>query len=123
MISRAKVKKMVIKQNEMSIQVRPNLKGGKGNINFVNLVDVESMKNCRLMTKMTIPVGASIGEHKHESETEYYLIQSGCVKVIDDQIENIVGTGDVVITDSGCSHSIINIGDAPAIIIAIIITY
>ena len=56
---------MVIKNSEMKTQIRHELKGGNGDIHFLNYADCSEFKNCRLLSEMTIPVNASIGEHTH----------------------------------------------------------
>lgn len=59
---------MVIKKENMSTVVRSRLKGGMGDISFLNFADCKYFRNCRLLSEMTLPVGASIGEHTHENE-------------------------------------------------------
>lgn len=48
---------MVVKRKTMSTEIRQNLKGGVGDISFVYMADKSQMKNCRLMSEMTVPVG------------------------------------------------------------------
>jgi mannose-6-phosphate isomerase-like protein (cupin superfamily) len=114
---------MIIKQNEMSTEIRPNMRGGNGNIKITNIVNKEDLKNARLLAYINIPVNASIGDHEHKDETEYYIILKGKGQVIDDGKMKTVTEGDVVITGGGASHSIENIGDIELKMIAIIITY
>ena len=68
---------MVVKLNNMEKQVRSELKGGKGDIHFLNCVSKDTIPNCRLLSYMTIPPEGSIGEHEHVEETECYVIKSG----------------------------------------------
>ena len=52
---------MVVKLNNMEKQVRSELKGGKGDIHFLNCVSKDTIPNCRLLSYMTIPPeGSSI---------------------------------------------------------------
>ena len=51
---------MVYKKENMTTSVRSNLKGGEGDISFINFADCTDFKNCRLLSQMTIPVGGSI---------------------------------------------------------------
>ena len=74
---------MVVKLNNMEKQVRSELKGGKGDIHFLNCVSKDTIPNCRLLSYMTIPPEGSIGEHEHVEETECYVIKSGKGVVID----------------------------------------
>ena len=60
---------MVVKLNNMEKQVRSELKGGKGDIHFLNCVSKDTIPNCRLLSYMTIPPEGSIGEHEHVEET------------------------------------------------------
>lgn len=46
---------MVVKLNNMEKQVRSELKGGKGDIHFLNCVSKDTIPNCRLLSYMTIP--------------------------------------------------------------------
>lgn len=46
---------MVVKPNNMEKQVRSELKGGKGDIHFLNCVSKDTIPNCRLLSYMTIP--------------------------------------------------------------------
>lgn len=89
---------MVIKNSEMKTQVRHELKGGNGDIHFLNYADCSEFKNCRLLSEMTIPVNASIGEHTHIEETEYYIVLSGKGLVVDNGSEKVVEDGDLIVT-------------------------
>jgi len=82
---------MVIKNSEMKTQIRHELKGGNGDIHFLNYADCSEFKNCRLLSEMTIPVNASIGEHTHIAETEYYtwIIHGVAVKVAESYIVTV----------------------------------
>lgn len=112
---------MVIKTSNMEKQVRSELKGGKGDIHFLNCVNKDTIPNCRLLSFMTIPPKCSIGEHEHVKETECYVIQSGEGLIIDNGKEYQVVAGDVVLTGDGDKHSVFNKGDAPLEILAFIV--
>lgn len=114
---------MVVKRKMMSTEIRQNLKGGVGDISFVYMADKSQMKNCRLMSEMTVPVGASIGKHTHLNETEFYILIDGKGQAIDNGSEYIVEAGDLIMTSHGESHELHNIGNIPLRIIAIIVTY
>jgi mannose-6-phosphate isomerase-like protein (cupin superfamily) len=114
---------MVIKRSEMQIEEIPQMKGGEGTAVMVHIVNKEQLKNARLMSECTLAPGCSIGEHKHDNETEYFIIIHGSGTVIDDRVEKKVKAGDVIVTGNGSSHSIINTGSEPLVFHAIIITY
>ena len=99
------------------------MRGGEGSAEFVHLVDCEQEKNLRLMSELTLQPGCSIGNHCHESETEYYIILSGSGTVNDNGSEMQVNAGDVIITGNGASHSISNTSSALLVFLAVIVTY
>jgi len=114
---------MIIHRNEMKIEVKERMRGGLGNTTLVHFVDGGTMKNARLLSEITLPPGASIGEHIHDKETEYYIILEGTGVVADDGVDKPVVPGDVVVTGNGAGHSIANNGSMPLKLIAVIITY
>lgn len=113
---------MVAKRKNMLYEVRSKLKDGNGDISCINL-DCTNEKNCRLMSQMTVPVSASIGNHTHINETEYYIILEGKGLATDNGTQHTVEKGDIVVTKHGDNHSLENIGDMPLKLLAIIITY
>ncbi len=113
---------MIISRKEMKVELRDKMMGGEGTVTLVHFVDGASMKNARLFSEVTLPPGASVGEHRHDLETEYYTILEGTGVVMDNGVKKCVKSGDVVITGNGASHSIKNTGNIPLKLHAIIIT-
>ena len=107
----------------MNTEIKKNMRGGEGEITLLHMVEKERMKNARLLSKITIPPGAGIGEHEHVNETEYYIILKGMGIVNDDGVEKEAIPGSVIITGGGAKHSIKNTGNTDLEMIAVIITY
>ena len=114
---------MIIERNEMKSEIREKMRGGEGNTEILHLIDCKDEKNIRLLAEVTLKPGASAGNHKHESETEYYIILSGNGTVNDDGIDKPVKAGDLIVTGNGASHSISNTGTIPLVFHAVIVTY
>ena len=114
---------MIRRKEDMNIEIRENMRGGDGQIKITNIVKKEELRNARLLAYLNIPQNASIGDHEHKEETEYYIILDGKGQVKDNGILHEVNKGDVVITGGGASHSIKNIGNIELKILAVIITY
>jgi len=114
---------MIIHRNEMKVEERERLWNGEGITRLLHLVDGSTQKNARLFAEITLNPGCSIGDHKHDSETEYYFILSGTGIVNDDGKEVHVKQGDSIITGNGASHSIKNSGSVPLVFHAVIVTY
>ena len=114
---------MVIQRDRMKTEIKEKLRGGEGNTQLLHLVDCENEKNIRMLAEMTLQPGCSIGTHRHDSETEYFIILSGSGTVNDNGTEVQVKAGDSIITVSGESHSLRNTGTVPLVFHAIIVTY
>jgi mannose-6-phosphate isomerase-like protein (cupin superfamily) len=114
---------MVIHRNEMKSEDKEKMRGGEGTATLTYLVDCENEKNIRMLAEITLPPGASIGPHKHDAETEYFLIFSGSGMVNDNGAEVPVKAGDAVITGNGAFHSIKNTGAVPLVLHAAVVTY
>jgi mannose-6-phosphate isomerase-like protein (cupin superfamily) len=114
---------MVIHRNEMKSETKEKRQGGEGTVFYTYLADCEEEKNIRMLAEITLPPGASIGPHRHDSETEYYIILSGSGTVIDNDAGVPVQGGDLVITGNGASHGIKNTGSVPLVFHSVIVTY
>ena len=114
---------MIIRSKDMRIQVRSQMKGGLGDVTIRHLVECDDETNVRFIGEMTLPQGASIGDHAHETETEYYIITEGIGMVFDGGEDHKVVKGDVIVTGRGASHRIRNAGHTPLKVMAFIVTY
>lgn len=114
---------MIIRRDEMKTEDKERLRDGEGNSHLTYLLDASTEKNAKLFAELILEPGCSIGNHRHDSETEYYFILSGTGTVNDDGKEVQVSMGDSVITGNGASHSIKNTGSVPLVFYAIIITH
>jgi mannose-6-phosphate isomerase-like protein (cupin superfamily) len=112
---------MYIKRSEMTVEDKEKLRGGEGVARFTHLVPAELLRHAKLFSEIRLPPGASIGYHRHDGETEYYVFLSGTGVVNDNGDERVVSPGDVTITGSGCSHSLANKGSEDLVLYALII--
>jgi mannose-6-phosphate isomerase-like protein (cupin superfamily) len=114
---------MINLRGSMKTGTKEKLRGGEGTVHFTYLADCEEEKNIRMLAELALPPGASIGYHRHDNETEYFLILSGAGEVNDNGTVRPVKTGDAIITGNGASHSIKNTGSIPLVFHAAIVTY
>jgi mannose-6-phosphate isomerase-like protein (cupin superfamily) len=114
---------MIIRKNEMQSEEKTNVHGGSGKIHFTYLAPNETLRPLRLLSEVSLEPGATLGFHKHENETEFYLITGGSGVVNDNGVEKPVRSGDTVVTGWGNSHSITNTGKRSLDLYAIIVTY
>ena len=100
---------MVRKFSEMSVETRDKMRGGEGAVTIRHyFTPAEFGAKMRLCALLTIPPGASIGEHPHEGEDEVYLILRGSGVVREQDGNHRVTAGDAVLTGKGASHAIAN---------------
>ena len=112
---------MVIKSGKMRIEKKVNMRGGKGEIEIVHLLEKDMLKGkSRLFAKIKVPPHSSIGLHKHENEFEIFYVLSGEGVFYDNGEKVPVQAGDVCFTDSGESHSIENTSDKDLELLAVI---
>ncbi len=111
---------MVYRSEDHKRETREKMRGGEGVVSLTHLVPEERLHHARLVARIEIPVGASIGSHFHESEVEYYIILEGEGQVIEGEKSVSVGPGDVVVTGPQEGHSIRNTGSQPLVFVAVI---
>jgi mannose-6-phosphate isomerase-like protein (cupin superfamily) len=112
---------MIKTAKDMRIEERDNMRNGPGHVVIQHIVENEQLHHARLFSTITLLAGDGIGQHTHTDETEYYYILEGIGKVVEDDGEKTVSSGDVVITGNGESHSITNTGTEPLKFVAVII--
>lgn len=110
-------------RNEYVTEQRGQMRGGDGTVTIKNWVSGgEKPANVRLAGVLELPVGASIGTHRHEGEAEIFHVISGEAEYSDNGRNVKVGAGDVMICYSGEEHSVKNTGDDTLLINAVIVT-
>lgn len=92
-------------------EIQEKCHGGSGSIVFREIFANKDFKSqLEFLHETYIKPRSTIGYHKHEGNEEiYYIVDGEGLMVVDDE-EKIVGPGDAVITQSGSSHSLKNMG-------------
>ena len=109
----------IIEQNTVSAK---NKAGGKGEIFITHLLTPKELAGkCAMFASVRIPVGASLGVHQHNGNTETYHILQGTATYTDNGETYTVKAGDTTFCADGDTHGIENIGDEDLIFIALII--
>ncbi len=108
----------------MREEIREAMRGGKGTVGIRHLFEPgEYQGHARLMAKITLPPGASIGLHEHKEEEELFYIVKGRGLVTDEGKTREVGPGDAIMTGGGNNHAIENVGSEELEFVAVILTY
>lgn len=112
---------MKIAKSEQIDEVREHMRGGDGNVLIHHIAQGDNLPaNCRMVSRITLLPGCSIGEHTHTNESELFYILSGHAEMTDDGKAITLEPGDTCITNNA-SHSIRCAGQEPVEILAAII--
>ena len=107
---------------ENRLDLRPNLRGGNGDIKMYHLFEEnELMGKAKMCTRMVVEPGCSIGSHPHNPEAEIYYVAKGELEMDDDGVTCIMREGDIMITGNGAVHGLNNKSDKTAEVFAIIL--
>ena len=115
---------MIRTSEQMVSEIKESLRGGKGSVTITNLlVPGEFKGKARLIARITIEPGCSIGYHIHENEEEIYYILSGVAEYDDNGTVCRLAAGDVSVTLGGEFHGIANPGSEKLELLATILLY
>ena len=112
---------MIRKMADMRLQERPNVCGGDGVLHARHLVEAsESAGKASLCCVMTIDPGCSIGRHPRGPDAEMYYSPEGELEGKENDQVVTLCAGDVMFTSFGDVHSVRNVTDKPAKMLAVV---
>lgn len=115
---------MIRKAKDIKSEIRHQMRGGKESVTIRHFFSKDELSaKCRLCGRLVLPPGASIGMHKHEMEDEVFIIERGKGILDDGHSQTNVESGDVILTGNGAEHALINNGNEPLELIAVIMGY
>lgn len=113
---------MFKKKDSLVVTTSEKPRGGSGVISITKVLDgVDTDGKIKILTRVVIPVGASIGRHQHVDDSEMYYVIAGAGRVLDDNENHEINVGDVLYTRKNGWHSIENIGHTELVFIALIL--
>ncbi|HHZ20487.1 MAG TPA: cupin domain-containing protein [Firmicutes bacterium] len=106
----------------LEVEYREKMRGGDGTVAIRHLFPKDELgPHCRMMARITLPPGASIGPHDHTGERELYHIIRGKACLEENGKTYTMVPGDSSITGGGGVHALRNIGDEPLELLAVIV--
>ncbi len=115
---------MIRKAEQMAYEIKESLRGGNGCVKLTTLLSPgEYQGKARMVARITIGPGCSIGPHVHEGEEEIFYILSGAADFDDNGTVQRLNPGDVCLTVGGERHSIANAGSETLELLATILLY
>ena len=113
---------MIIKAIDLPAEQREHMRGGEGTVRISHAATAEALPpGLRLHAQLTLPAGASIGEHTHEHETELFYVLQGEGEMLQDGAWLPLSPGDATSTGGGQSHALRNTGALPFVLMATIV--
>lgn len=114
---------MIRRNEDMIKEIREQMRDGKGCVKVTHLFKKDELhgKAARLIAKLTLNPGCSIGLHPHEKDEEIFYVIKGKGRVDDNGKTYEISAGDATLTGGGETHSIENIGTEPLEVMAVIL--
>ena len=113
---------MVRRKEEIRVRRVEHAQGGKGAVTFTDfLLPEDAPGHGRVISKLVIPPGASIGPHTHSGEFEAFYVLDGEATVNDNGREVVLHPGDMHLCPNGQSHGTANHGERDLTLIALIL--
>lgn len=96
-------------KNDQKIEIRSDVRGGKGELPFCHLFSADQLGGrADMMARITLQPGQSIGVHPHIKNAEAYYVLKGTVTVTEDGEERTLTVGDAEFCADGHTHAIEN---------------
>ncbi len=114
---------MFFKLQEMKGTRREHIQNGHGGAMFYSCMAPEEKpagSRLKMVARIELDPGASVGEHEHKGDEEVYIVLSGRGDFTDDEKSHEVGPGDIMVTLDGHRHSLMNTGTKPLVFVAVI---
>jgi mannose-6-phosphate isomerase-like protein (cupin superfamily) len=113
---------MIRRAAELRVDKKQHEQGGKGTVEIRQICSPEEMRHrARLCGVIHVDPGCSIGLHRHVDEDEYFYVIQGRALVMDGNVPEHLGPGDVHVLRDGESHSLENVGVDPLEVMAVIL--
>lgn len=116
---------MIRRDGEYKSEFREEMRGGTGSVKIEELwaPGTEMRSKNRMVSRLTLKPGDSIGFHPHDAEDEIFFVIKGRAEANDNGNLVELGVGDTILTGNGDGHAIRCIGDEPLELIAVITAY
>lgn len=115
---------MVKRKDELTVIRNEHMKGGNKTVLITKAVEQDEINGkSRLIAKITLEPGASIGEHTHLDEEEIFYIIKGSATYNDNGTVVTLNEGDSCACLGGQSHSISNDTNEVCELMAVILLY
>jgi len=112
---------MIKNAHEVIPEVAESVRGGQGIAYAHKLLDIFPGSAIKSIGLVRLEAGASVGEHSHTNEEDFYFCVSGTGVVLDNGVEYPFTPGTLQITRHGESQAIRNTGETELIFLGALI--
>ena len=115
---------MIKRKASMETDIRERMREGSGEVEIQHIFKKEELKGkTRLVARLTLRQGCSIGTHAHEKEEEIFYVLKGEGVATENGETFILKEGDAMVTGNGASHAIENQSERPLELFAAILLF
>lgn len=112
---------MIVNVHKVIPEIAEGVRGGNGSVSAHKLLDLFPGSAIKSVGVVRLEPGASVGEHSHQDEEDFYYCLSGTGVVVDNGIESPFTPGTLQITRSGESQAIRNVGETELVFLGALI--
>ncbi|HAV13167.1 MAG TPA: hypothetical protein DCX06_06725 [Opitutae bacterium] len=112
---------MVINLQNVPADAAENVRGGIGTVHAHKLLDLYPGSAIKSVGVVRLEPGASVGDHSHTGDEDFYYCLSGAGIVIDDGIEHPFTPGTLQITRDGGTQAIRNTGETELVFLGALV--
>jgi len=116
---------MIKRKEDMKQVFNEHMRGGDGTVQIIHQLDKGEYKGkCRLIGRIILKPGCSIGTHAHEGEEEIFSVLRGTAEYNDNGKTEILQEGDACICLGDQSHGVRNASEDDVLeLFAVILLY
>ncbi|WPJ94801.1 cupin domain-containing protein [Coraliomargarita algicola] len=112
---------MIKNVHDVIPEIAEGVRGGNGSVSAHKLIDLFPGSAIKSVGVVRLEPGASVGEHSHQDEEDFYYCISGTGIVVDNGSEHPFTPGTLQITRSGESQAIRNTGETELVFLGALI--
>ena len=112
---------MITNVHKIIPEVAESVRGGSGLVSAHKLLDLFPGSAIKSMGLVRLEPGASIGEHSHDGDEDFYYCIAGTGIVVDNGVEHAFTPGSLQITRDGESQAIKNTGETELVFLGALV--
>lgn len=112
---------MITNLHQVIPEVAEGVRGGHGSVSAHKLLDLFPGSAIKSVGVVRLEPGATVGDHSHQGEEDFYYCLSGTGIVVDNGVEHPFNPGTLQITRSGESQAIRNTGETELVFLGALV--